>query len=355
MRKQMISLAAVSAAVCTAPAIAQSSVTLYGIADSAVTYVDDFKGKSSTQVNSGNLNTSRFGLRGSEDLGGGLSTIFNLESGITMDTGVAGSSSAFWNRQAWVGLDSKSLGQLKLGFQRPVMYDLLGPLSHTPPFGAPAARVDGAGVTGSALADFNNTIGTTRFNNSVKYSSPDFAGFKVHGFVAMGEVEGGSNSTGQTVNLGVGYKRGAFTAGLSYLTTKCKEVGGCAGTKDDDTVLGLGAGYDFGVAKLNAIYTSQENAKNVKDADADTVSVAVIVPFKPWTLAVGIQQLNDKRAKNWDVQQINVSAVYDLSKRTALYAIYANQTVDNGGIAGISFLSGGDSQNQLSLGFRHRF
>ncbi|CAM3692361.1 porin [Polaromonas hydrogenivorans] len=337
------------------PAMAQSSVTLYGIADMAVTRVSDKNGVGSTEVNSGNLNTSRFGLRGSEDLGGGLNAIFNLESSISMDTGVGGSSTAFWNRAAWVGLSSKTMGRLTMGFQRPVIYDLLGPLSHTPPFGSPAARIDGAAIAGSALERFDNTIGTKRFANSVKYSTPDMAGFKVHGFVAMGEVAGASSSSGRTVDVGIGYKRGPLDAGLSYLKTKCSGVSGCTATTQDDTVLGLGAGYNFGPATLRAIYTRQENAKTARGNDADTMSVAVIVPMNAWQFAAGYQQLNDKTALNQDVKQVNLSAVYDLSKRTALYGIYAHQSVDNGGKAGISFLSGKDSQNQLSLGLRHFF
>jgi GBP family porin len=352
VKKQIIVLAVAGAVIM--PAIAQNKITPYGIVDMAVTHVSNKSGAASTEVNSGNLNTSRFGFRGNEDMGGGLSAVFQLESSITVDTGAAGSSTAFWNRQAWVGLASTTLGQLKLGYQRPVMYDLLGPLSHTPPFGAPAARIDGAAVAGTALARFDNTIGTTRFANSIKYSTADMAGFKLHGFLALGEVAG-SESAGRTANVGVGYKRGPLQAGLSYLVTNCKEAAGCPANRDDDSVLGAGAGYDFGPATFNALFTRQKNARNIVGNDADTMSLALIVPVNAWQLAAGYQTLNDKSNLDQNVKEVNLSATYSLSKRTALYAIYCNQRVDNGGKAGISFLSGNDKQNQLSLGLRHYF
>lgn len=333
---------------------AASDIVLYGIADSAITYVSDKQGSSSVELNSGNLNTSRLGLRGREDLGGGLSAIFNFEAGLTVDTGTIGSASTFWNRQSWVGLSSKDMGELKLGYQRPSLYDILGPLSHTPPFGSPAARIDGAGIAGSSLARFNNTIGTTRYSNSIKYNSPDFSGFKVHAFAALGEVSG-SSTANSTWNLGLSYKNKNLTAGLSYLTTKCRDASGCLVNQAKDEVVGLGVGYLFGNVRVNGIYTQQKNARNVRGNNANTASISASLPVGAWNLAIGYQVLNDKTALNQDVDQLNFSAVYNLSKRTALYTIIARQTVDNKGIAGISFLSSKASQTQASFGIRHRF
>lgn len=333
---------------------AASEVVLYGIVDSAITHVSDKQGASSTELNSGNLNTSRLGIRGKEDLGGGLSAVFNLESSIGLDTGSIGSATTFWNRQSWMGLTSQALGDLKFGFQRPSIYDLLGPLSHTPAFGSPAARIDGAGIAGSSLARFNNTIGTTRYANSIKYVTPDFAGFKIHAFTALGEVAG-SSSANLTWNLGLGYKRNNWTAGISYLTTDCKDAIGCLNNQARDEVAGVGLGYLWSGVRINGIYTKQKNARNVRGNNADTASVSVAIPVKAWNFAVGYQMLNDKTSFDNDVKQYNLSAVYNLSKRTALYSIVARQTVKNDGIAAISFLSSAAQQNQFSFGLRHRF
>lgn len=351
MKKHLISAASI---VVVMHANAASSVTLYGVVDAAITHVSNKNGASSTELNSGNLNTSRIGLRGNEDLGNGVNAIFNLEAGTAIDVGTIGNSTAFWNRQSWMGLESKSLGTFKLGFQRPVMYDLLGPLSHTPPFGAPAARIDGAGISGSTLAKFNNTIGTTRYANSLKYSTPDFSGFKLHAFTAFGEVEG-SAKAGRTLNIGAGYKNKNLTFGISYLMTECKGSEGCTVLQERDKVWGLGAGYSFDKLRVTGIYTRQKNARNVRGQDADTYSVAVMYPINNFNFALGYQQLNDKTALDQDVTQINFSGVYNLSKRTALYTILVRQTVKHNGIAGISFLSSDDKQFQASFGLRHRF
>lgn len=335
-------------------AYASSNVMIYGITDAAITHVSDKNGEKSTELNSGNLNTSRLGFRGREDLGGGWSAIFNLEAGVSLDTGGIGSSSAFWNRQSWMGISSTTLGELKLGFQRPSFYDIFGPLSHTPVFGSPSARVDGAGIAGSSLARFNNTIGTTRYANSIKYNSPDLSGFKAHAFVALGEVQG-SGRAGLTWNLGLNYKKDNLTAGISYLTTKCKQEEGCLHNQADDKVTGIGLGYVIQGVRLNGIYTHQKNARNVRGNDADTFSISASVPVKSWNLGLGYQMLNDKTAIDQDVAQINFSAVYNLSKRTALYTILAHQKVNNDGVAGISFLAAKDKQFQASFGIRHRF
>lgn len=351
MKKYLLTAAGILVSI---QANATSNVTVYGIVDSAITHVSNKNGASSTELNSGNLNTSRIGFRGNEDLGNGLSAIFNLEAGTAIDVGTIGSSTAFWNRQSWMGLESKFLGTFKLGFQRPVFYDLLGPLSHTPPFGSPAARIDGAGISGSTLAKFNNTIGTTRYANSLKYSTPDFSGFKLHAFTAFGEVEGTAKA-GSTLNVGAGYKNKKLTLGISYLMTECKGSNGCTVLQERDKVWGVGAGYSFDKLRVTGIYTQQKNARNVSGQDADTYSVALMYPINKFNFSLGYQQLNDKTSLDQDVTQINFSGVYNLSKRTALYTILARQTVKNNGIAGISFLSSNEQQFQASFGLRHRF
>jgi len=316
--------------------------------------VSNKQGASSTELTSGILNTSRIGFRGKEDLGGGLAINFNLEAGINIDTGGVGSATAFWNRQSWMGLSSISMGDLRLGFQRPAFYDIFGPMSHTPFFGSPSARIDGAGIAGSSLARFNNTIGTTRYANSIKYNSPDMLGFKFQAFTALGEVPSSFNA-GLTWNLGISYKKKQFTAGISYLQTKCKGANGCLPSQADDEVAGIGLGYVFNSIRLNAIYTNQKNSKNVSGNDADTFSLSALLKTDAWDLAAGYQTLNDKTVLNQDVQQINLSAVRNLSKRTAIYSIIVHQRVKNNGIAGITFLSANDAQNQISIGLRHRF
>lgn len=109
MKKTVLALAALAAV--STSALAQSSVSLYGVLDASL---ENLKGDDSvTRVSSDNLAISRFGVRGLEDLGGGLKAKFNLEAGVKVDTG-ASDSSAFWGRSAWVGIEG-GFGELRLG------------------------------------------------------------------------------------------------------------------------------------------------------------------------------------------------------------------------------------------------
>jgi GBP family porin len=353
MKKHLFALAAATAL--SLPALAQSSVTLYGIADAALISLSNKDGSRLTALDSGVLQSSRFGFRGNEDLGGGLGALFVLESGVSLDTGAG--SAVLFNRQAFVGLSSQTAGTLTLGRQYGPIYDQLIGLSGAPAFGVQAGAIDGiaAPTSTASAARFENTIGSTRFDNSVKYTSPTLSGFRASAMVGFGEVAGNSSS-GQTLSAGVGYNQGPVSLGLGYLTSKCKAATGCTPAQDDNKVLGLGGGYNFGVAKLSAIYTSQKNGKNVRGNDANVVSVMAQVPLGAWTLAAGYQTLNDKSRLDQNIKQVNLGAMYSLSKRTTAYALYSAQKVDNGGKASMALYTSSDSkQNILGLGIRHTF
>src|SRR6516225_900911 len=110
--------AAAVAALAAGGAYAQSSVTLYGVVDAGVEYSNHAQTSSSShdvvRLNSGGMSGSRWGLRGVEDLGGGLKGIFVLESGFNIDTGTSGQGGRLFGRQAFVGMQSQ-YGQLTLG------------------------------------------------------------------------------------------------------------------------------------------------------------------------------------------------------------------------------------------------
>ncbi|WP_103018779.1 porin [Alicycliphilus denitrificans] len=350
--KKTIALAAGLAGMALSPAFAQSSVTLYGLMDAGLVHIDNVGGASSNQVRSGSALTSRFGLRGSEDLGGGLSAIFNLESGIWADTGAIHGD--FFQRQSWIGLRSASFGEVTAGRLLPSISDVLIGSTQAPYLGNPTATIDGAATAG-ASARFNNMLGT-RVSNAIKYASPSFSGFKVHALTAFGEVAG-SNSAGRVLSLGGSYVSDSIEAGLVYHETQCKDAGGCAPGKAKDKILGLGGSYKLNGARYGAVYTRQENALNVQGNDADVFTMYARVPLSPqWIVMGGLQFQNDKSVQNYDVRQVNLGANYVLSKRTWLYALYSHQTVKNGGKAGMySATSDSDKQNQFSTGVVHTF
>ncbi|MGA3249145.1 MAG: porin, partial [Paraburkholderia sp.] len=112
---------------------AQSSVTLYGLIDAGLTYVSNQKETGSTAGHSkfgmtdASINPDRFGLRGSEDLGGGLKAIFTLENGFTLTNGALGQHGLLFGRQAFAGLSSDQFGTVTLGRQYDAMVDYLAP------------------------------------------------------------------------------------------------------------------------------------------------------------------------------------------------------------------------------------
>ena len=142
MKKGNIAMA-VLIALASGTALAQNSVTLYGVMDTNVEYVNNVSKISSTQsgfpgtgasrfaLNSGGLSGSRWGMRGVEDLGNGLKTVFVLESGVNIDTGTSGQSGRLFGRQAFVGIDQRDVGKLTLGRQYTAMFDTIAEFSPT--------------------------------------------------------------------------------------------------------------------------------------------------------------------------------------------------------------------------------
>lgn len=168
MKKSLV-VAALTGVFATA-AHAQSSVTLYGLIDAGITYTNNQHGHSNWQETSGSVNGSRWGLRGSEDLGGGLKAIFTLENGFGINDGTLKQGGREFGRQAFVGLTSDQFGSVTLGRQYDSMVDYVGPLALT-----------GTQYGGAQFAhpfDNDNLDNSFRVNNSVKYQSANYDGFK---------------------------------------------------------------------------------------------------------------------------------------------------------------------------------
>lgn len=354
--KKLIALATTGLTACAlSPAFAQSNVSLYGIIDTGIARIDNIAGSGSTQLRSGSLYTSRFGFKGTEDLGGGLKATFNLEANISSDTGAT--ATPFFNRQSWVGLSSTNFGDITLGRVLPTINDVFIASLHASYFGNPAAAIDGAAIgAGSSLARFNNMLGGTRVDNAIKYQTPSMSGFKVHAMTAFGEVAG-SNSAGRILSLGGSYSSEHVDAGLVYHERRCTGANGCAVGNDKDKILGMGAAYKLNGARYGVLYSRQENALNVRGNDADVLSLLARYPVNAqWIAQAGFQFLNDKSSMDQDVRQLNLGTNYLLSKRTQLYALYSRQTVKNGGKAGMYATTSSDSkQNQISFGIIHTF
>jgi GBP family porin len=248
----------------TGAAHAQSSVTLYGLIDAGVAYTNSVntsttanRGASEFQMASGLMSTSRWGIRGSEDLGGGLHAVFQLENGFLVNNGalknsVKGQVPDLFGRQAWVGLSADKYGAVTLGRQYDFIVDYVAPQAAT-----------GAGFGGNLAAhpfDNDDMDNSMRLNNSVKFSSATFAGIKVGAMYAFSNSAGAAGN-GNAYSLGAHYAYGGLNVGAAYdqinrSSTSPNNSGATSAT--DGNYLSLGGSQQ--IYSVSAAYTFANNS-----------------------------------------------------------------------------------------------
>ncbi len=337
MKKSLIALAVLAAA---GAASAQSSVQLYGIADvwfGQAKMTDKVGGVTTTdkqtKVDSGGVSSSRFGLKGSEDLGSGLKAIFTLEQGFDLDTGAQASAGQAFSREASVGV-AGNFGQVKLGKQFTAYDDIYGVANNTFDANVSATKHVWAPYTASA-------------NNTIKYVSPSFNGFSGAVSYSLGEDKAAGVSAGSVGALNVQYANGPLVVAYGYQQEKSGSSNGAnVGSiffGDPDMQLDAGekatynllsGSYNFGVAKLvGGINTAKFNyAGAADDAKDNSYQVGVEVPLASnINLGVGyahtkIKVGGDDFAKS---RGFSAALVYSLSKRTTAYAAYLNAKTDS--------------------------
>jgi GBP family porin len=360
MKKTLIALAAVAA---SSAALAQSSVTLYGIVDQSV---ESVKGNNSvTRVTSNNHTSSRFGLRGTEDIGGGLKGKFQLESGLGVDVGSSGNINStngqtvrFFDRAAWLGLEG-GFGELRLGRQDTPIGAIVG---NTAILGGQSYD-DFSIINTSANPAFANSK-YRRADNAVTYILPKLVdgltaqlqySFAVGSSSATG-TEAANDDNGKAYGLGLQYRAGDFGAGLGYLNAKANT----AGTVKDKSVV-VYASYDFGPAKLTG-YLNQDSTTGAAE-DLRLYGLRVDVPVnKELALQASVSQVQDQTkgaAVEDDATIVALKGTYSLSKRTAVYGLFTTVSNDDGvnlrvGSSAPS-LTNGKTSRGLALGVVHRF
>ncbi|RQR74795.1 porin [Burkholderia sp. Bp9015] len=204
--KRYLPLVAGVVAFGAASAHAQSSVTLYGIVDAGVNYVSNVAGHSMTSATSGTLSSSRWGLNGTEDLGGGLRAQFSLENGFDVMSGKAAQNGRLFGRHAYVGLVSDRYGSVLLGRQWDIFGDYLWQANASNRFG---------GVIATHPGDVDNLDSSYKTNNAVKYLSPSFNGFSFGGVYGFGN-QAGSMSRNAMWSTGVHYQNRSLNLGAGY-------------------------------------------------------------------------------------------------------------------------------------------
>ena len=364
MKKSLIALAVLAA---SGAAMAQSSVTLYGVADVAVTHVNGLDNW--TGLNSGANKTSRLGFRGVEDLGGGLKANFVLEGGFNLDTGDGKSGGATdsgfqFKRQSTVGL-AGNFGEVRLGreltaaFNATARYDVFGSV------GIARSQLweDGKNLDTTTFADPYYYTTNQRVSNAITYVSPNFSGFKVAANYGFGEVAG-KNSDGRYFGGGLTYDNGPLSLGLgAERLNKGNGAAMQAQSSHDLTAWSLGGSYDLGVAKLLAGYR-QSTAKDVLglgDLKNRGYMLAVTAPVGPGLVRAAYNRYEAKfDGEKGVTDQFGLGYVYNLSKRTSVYGTYAYIKNKNDNALNLTVNSKGDvksnsSQQAVQVGITHAF
>lgn len=343
MKKTLIALAVLTV---SATSFAQSTVTMFGVVDAA--YASGSGSVSNkTQLKNSGYNSSRFGVRGTEDLGGGLSASFHLEAGVNNDDGTASASNT--NNQAVTAANAGTQG---LTFNRRSTVSLTGGFGevrlgrdYTPQFWTETA-FDPFGTNGVGTNIAFNKGGLTgvRASNSIGYLSPSFSGVKVWVQTYMGENASTAAKAGDGNAVRFSYDQGPLSLAFATSSTTI-----AAGTKNETS--NIGGSYDLGVAKLMA----QSNKTKVTGAaDIDGYVVGATAPMGAGTVRFSLSETDKAGVKS---NLTAIGYVYGLSKRTDLYATYASVKNKGGATAALNGAATGANQSSTGydFGVKHSF
>lgn len=403
MKKSLLALAALGAF--AGAAHAQSSVTLYGVIDAGVDYVSSAKTETASgkqvALTSGVMQGSRWGVRGTENLGGGLKAIFTLENGFELNNGRLGQGGSEFGRQAFVGL-SGDFGTVTVGRQYDSIADFVSGFAAGSQWGTYAAHP----------GDIDNFNNSARINNSIKYTSPNNGGFTYSALYSLGGFAGEFQKN-RVWSVGAGYANGPLALGAAYLNAMNPNLSFYGNTKADIDnksnvansfmknqlisgfasastleIVGVGGAYTFGPATVGVTY-SNVKFKDLNDGRSSDkaarfsgspkfnngeVNLAYqLTPALKVGGAYSYTQGSSARneSKNETVSkakyhQVNLGADYSLSKRTDVYVVGAYQKASGGKsnvnteerapaqIAGLDQAKN-DRQAVVRVGLRHKF
>ncbi|CAM2172571.1 outer membrane protein OmpU [Paraburkholderia sacchari] len=356
---------------------AQSSVTLYGIIDAGVTYVSNAGGSHQVKFDDGISYGNRFGLKGTEDLGGGLKAIFTLESGFHIGNGQLTNGGALFGRQAYVGLQS-DWGTLTFGNQSDMTQDMVYTYNIS------------AWASGYAInqGDFDRMNGD-HLNNSVKFTSNTYGGFQFGGMYSFSNTPGQFH-TGSAWSVGAQYQHGDFSMGTAY--TQLNNPSGIyafdpyamIGTHtffgrptvsvdpatgavtdlyasnpfpvDKQGTFGVGASYVVGPVTLSGDFTYTQIKAFGQSEHMQVAEGGANWQINPAVNLIGGYQYTHFDGHHWNM--ISAGLHYLLSKRTDVYIsgdwLKASQGVD--AVIGYSFTpSSSTNQADVRIGMRHSF
>lgn len=351
MKKSLLALAALSAF--AGVASAQSSVTLFGIVDAAYTRLSA-GGKSASGITNSNYNSSRFGVRGVEDLGGGLRASFWLEAQLFNDNGKGESATVDLNfrRRSTVSLIG-GFGEIRLG------RDYSPTFWNTTIFDAFGTNGVGSSNTPGMASAIGNGFNAVRADNSISYFSPAMGGLNLQVMKAFGEQLSNAANKKQNDYFGfrLAYAAGPLSAAFAYGKTE--------GATDaaDIKYMNWGAQYTFGTITPQILWAQEKVGAGQKVA---ALQLGVLIAMGPGTIRASWGDYDQKSGtaafNDADWNKLAIGYLHNLSKRTTVYGSYARVSNDgtqvrtpgaNGLSAGAA--SPGGSGTGWEFGVRHAF
>nr|WP_311526837.1 porin [uncultured Ralstonia sp.] len=346
-----------------AGAHAQNSVTLYGSMDAGVGYVSNLHGSASFLAQQGTYQADRWGLMGVEDLGGGLASVFKLESGFSTITGAMSSAGTLFNRQAYVGLSDQRIGTVTLGRQTDFHFEMLGPLSTAQALGDFSAfhpgNIDGLG----------NTL-PVQLPSTVKFRSQRFSGLTVGAIYGFSNTA--SSTGGHSISFGATYANGPLNLATAYSEYQNRTLnlagglgltafqgvnlaGGAPFVADRVKNAGIGGSYQWGAIKLHGLVTQVRIERNGLTDSYRAIDGGINFQLTPayqidagaWTTTLA--------GKRWT--QLTLANVYALSKTTQLYADLMVEQASQGAVASTLGIGASSSNRQTVVltGIHHLF
>ncbi|ALK35262.1 porin [Burkholderia plantarii] len=386
----------------TATAQAQSSVTLYGLVDDGFNWTSNAGGRGLYNLSSGVMQGSRWGLRGTEDLGGSFKAIFVLENGFDINSGslnqknIGSTQGLLFGRQAYVGLSS-DFGTVTFGRQYDSVVDYIGQFE---------AGTQWGGYVASHPGDLDNFNDAYRVNNAIKFTSINYGGLRFGAVYSLGGVAG-DTTRNQFWSVGANYVNGSLSFGAAYLNARNPNAGffgdnGASTAASPSSnyaispvysgyvsahtyqVIGGGAAYAIGAATVGLTYsniqfrglgdttTSGPNPVGYRgNATFNSAEANFKYQFTPFLVAgvafdytqgngASTASGTSGRAKYY---QGSLGVDYFLSKRTDLYFIGVYQKAsgtDSTGASAVADItnlarSTSDRQTTLRVGIRHKF
>jgi predicted porin len=329
---------------------AQSTVTLYGVVDMGYNTTKLSTGATVNAKNAG-LNSiqsgSRFGFKGTEDLGGGLKANFVMEYGVQPDE----ATTSMANRQSFIGLEG-GFGVLNIGRQYTLIHGVQG-----------AMDPNGNATAAGWLAGLTNSV---RFDDMIAYTTPSISGFTATLGMGLAGSEtstaAGATKAGDVTTVAAAYANGPLTVRAAYEVTKktalsVTEPGDAAATAFSDALAdrkmtSIGASYDLGVAKVSYLNTSAKAGSAADNAKATTNNFGVTVPMGAVTLGASLSngKITDTGTTFGKATGYQLGASYALSKRTNAYAFLGEAKSKPTGNAAAN-----GKHSTMAVGLRHSF